>query len=161
MRRYFTVATQKDNKAVESLKSRMNEHIEVIGEQEIKAQPDKRFAERAIAASMNVVLQKCDEAVFVNPYFMEVKPLDDFFQGDEDGVFFFNPKNTNPQLVWNISPQQYIQPIVMLVRNKDFAKEWLAMCFKPFFDNYNGRELDVLNMLVYYGDYNVKLVSMA
>lgn len=160
MRTYFTVATDKDAKAVESLKERMDVHITVIGEKEIKAQPDKRFAERAIVASMNAILTKADEAVFLNPYFAQVKPLDDFFKGDDDAVVFFNPNNKNPQAVWSIPPPKYIQPIVILVRNKQFAKEWLDMCFKPFFDKYAGRELDVLNILAYYGDYKVKAVSM-
>ena len=161
MRTYYTVATDKDKKAVESLKERMDVHIQVIGEKEIKAQPDKRFQERAIVATLNAILTKADEAVFLNPYFVQVKPLDPFFEGDDDAVLFFNPKNTNPQSVWSISPQQYIQPIVLFIRNKKFAKEWLDMCFKPFFDRYPGRELDVLNILAYYGDYKVKLISMS
>jgi len=72
-----------------------------------------------------------------------------------------NPKEmaTYPVSVWDIPPMAYINCGFVVMRSKEFVDHWLNLCFSPHFDHYQMREQDLLNILVFYGNYKVRMLD--
>jgi len=58
--------------------------------------------------------------------------------------------------VWDIHPLAYVNCGLVVMQNKKFINHWWKLCNSPHFDNYQYREQDLLNIMVFYGDYKVK-----
>lgn len=61
--------------------------------------------------------------------------------------------------IWDIPPSQYVNNGLVVLRNREFVHHWLTLCGRPNFMNYPMREQDLLNILVYYGNYRVKMLD--
>ena len=46
------------------------------------------------------------------------------------------------------------------MRSEAFIKHWKNLCFSPQFDRMQYREQDLLNILCYYGNYNVRCFDL-
>lgn len=55
-----------------------------------------------------------------------------------------------------ILPVEYFNCGLVGLRSKKFAHHWNVLCFSPQFDRLQYREQDLLNILCYYGNYNVR-----
>jgi hypothetical protein len=53
----------------------------------------------------------------------------------------------------------YVNCGFVVLRSNEFVKHWLDLCYTPHFDRYQMREQDLLNILVYYGNYKVKMLD--
>jgi lipopolysaccharide biosynthesis glycosyltransferase len=67
--------------------------------------------------------------------------------------------NSNPMEppvgVWDIPPQIYLNCGLVAMRSKEAVDHWAGLCNSSHFQNYQMREQDLLNILVYYGNYKV------
>lgn len=58
-----------------------------------------------------------------------------------------------------INPMDYFNCGLVALRSKKFAHQWRVACFSPQFDRINFREQGILNILCYYGNYNVRCLD--
>lgn len=96
--------------------------------------------------------------------------VDQIVLGDLDYILETKDYDVGTVINWNrIDPQTYgyvqfqgIQPPeyfncgLVAVRSKKFVHHWRVLCFSPQFDRLQYREQDLLNVLCYYGNYNVR-----
>lgn len=116
--------------------------------------------------STPVVAEKC-----MDEYDLVLKiDADSIITGSLQYVFDTKDYDIGTVINWNrIDPQQYgvvqgwgIMPIeyfncgFVAMRNIDFVKHWKQICFSPQFERMQYREQDLLNILCYYGNYNVR-----
>jgi len=89
--------------------------------------------------------------------------LDHIWEGDYDMAVVnnANPKEfkTYPVSVWDIDPLAYVNAGFVVMKSERFINHWLSLCYSPHFNNYQMKEQDLLNILVFYGDYKVKLLD--
>lgn len=57
---------------------------------------------------------------------------------------------------WGISPMDYFNCGFVAMRSEVFVKHWETVCLEPRFNNFQYGEQDLLNILAYYGMYNVR-----
>lgn len=60
---------------------------------------------------------------------------------------------------WGILPVEYFNAGFVAMRSLEFVKHWKNLCFTPQFDRMQYREQDLLNILCYYGNYNVRCLD--
>ena len=89
--------------------------------------------------------------------------LSHIWEGDFDVAVVqnSNPREmkTYPVAVWDIPPLDYLNCGFVVMKSKKFVEHWLSLCYSPHFDHYQMKEQDLLNILVYYGDYKVKFLD--
>lgn len=59
-----------------------------------------------------------------------------------------------------IYPAEYFNCSLVACRSKQFAHNWLVNCFSPQFDRVQYREQDILNVMCYYGNWNVRCFDL-
>jgi hypothetical protein len=57
---------------------------------------------------------------------------------------------------WGIAPAEYFNCGLVAMRSEAFVHHWEVLCFTPQFDRLQYKEQDLLNILSYYGNYNVR-----
>ena len=72
-----------------------------------------------------------------------------------------NPRENkaHPYTIWNIHPLSYINNGLVVLKNPNFVAHWKKLCYSPHFDYYQMKEQDLLNIMVFYGDYKVKFLD--
>lgn len=72
-----------------------------------------------------------------------------------------NPRETKayPVTVWNIHPLSYVNAGLVVMKSEEFVDHWWQLCMSPHFDFYQMREQDLLNILVFYGNYKVNFLD--
>lgn len=55
-----------------------------------------------------------------------------------------------------ITPPEYFNCGLVALRSKAFAHNWLVNCFSPQFDRCQYKEQDILNIMCYFGNWNVR-----
>lgn len=57
---------------------------------------------------------------------------------------------------WGINPIEYMNCGLVAMRSEAFVHHWKVLCFNNQFDRLQYKEQDLLNILIYYGNYNVR-----
>ncbi len=60
---------------------------------------------------------------------------------------------------WGILPTEYMNAGLVVMRSERFIKNWRRICFTLQFSRLQFREQDILNGMIYYGDYNVRCLD--
>lgn len=149
--------------------TRLHPDIEfvIIKEADTKDSGDPLFMERATPSIATMLFKDYEQVIKIDSSVQLEGSLDELLNDTGEWatmcVLNFNPKSPPeaPSAVWDVHPLAYTDSRFMIMRDKNFATDWLAMCHKPFFANYKGKENDVLNMLVYYGDYKSKITKIS
>lgn len=68
-----------------------------------------------------------------------------------------NPREQKiyPVSVWDIHPLAYVNCGLVAMRSREFIDHWVNLCMGQHFNSYQFREQDLLNILVWYGNYKV------
>jgi hypothetical protein len=81
---------------------------------------------------------------------------------DYDVATVINYNRVDPQVYGHvdlmrigIAPIEYFNCGLVALRSKKFAHHWKVLCFSEQFNRVQYREQDILNVLCYYGNYNV------
>ena len=162
---YFTVITDPDKEKSPVVPDGVN--VDVVGLREAEMTENPDYLKRKIVTTMNMFFNKgFDDVCYIAPNTLLRKfPSELYDTPDSHATVYKHEKvvdsGVNVRAVWDVAPQSYLVDNMVHVRSKAFAEEWLKMTFKPFFQNYNGHEMDVLNMLVYYGDYRVRVRDLS
>jgi hypothetical protein len=136
--------------------------MRVYGDEEIRRTEDPQifyratpyFTQKLMNEGYDTVIKiDADSFVFSNLDFM----VDGFF--DVGTVLNYNrtdPKTYGTVSVWDIPPFGYVNCGLVVMKNKKFVDHWKTLCYRNNFQTYKYREQDLLNIMVHYGDYNVK-----
>ena len=76
-------------------------------------------------------------------------------------VFNTNPKEikNSPYTIWNIDPHSYVNNGFVVMRSQRLINHWRNLCYSKHFNFYQMREQDLLNIIVFYGDYTVSFLD--
>jgi hypothetical protein len=139
--------------------------LALIGPEQLKLNPDPSFFYRATPMLGNQFLnvEGYDTVIKLDADQVITGKLNHLWEGEFDVAVVqnSNPREMkkSPVQVWDILPPDYVNCGLVVMRSKEFVKHWLDLCFSPHFDRYQMREQDLLNILVYYGNYKVKLLD--
>lgn len=83
---------------------------------------------------------------------------------DYDVATVMNWNRVDPQIHgvvqgWGISPVEYFNCGLVAARSADFVHKWFVACHSPQFERLQYREQDILNILCYYGNYNIRCLD--
>jgi hypothetical protein len=81
--------------------------------------------------------------------------------GDYDIGVVYNWNRTDPKTyglvsVCDLTPQEYFNCGFVVMKNQEFVKRWLELCYSFHFDRFQYKEQDLLNILCYFDKYVVK-----
>lgn len=172
---YYSIADANNLKYYKLLENSFNyfnpkEELILIGEEEIKAANDPNFFYRATPAINKMLFNKgYKEICKIDSDSIVTGNIDSIWEGEWDiaCVHNSNPREMKayPVGVWDIHPLTYLNCGFVVMKSKEFNEQWLKLCYSPHFENYQMREQDLLNIMVYYmnrsvgGNYNIKLLD--
>lgn len=55
-----------------------------------------------------------------------------------------------------VLPVEYMNCGLVAMRNEKFVHDWKVICFTPQFDRLSFKEQDILNAMIYYGNWNIR-----
>ena len=137
----------------------------LIGPEQLKATPDPLFFYRATPIIGKQFLNEGFETIIkLDADQVITGKLNHLWENVDYDVAVVqnsNPKEAKlyPVQVWDIPSLAYVNCGMVAMRSKEFVKHWLDLCYSPHFDHYQMREQDLLNILIYYGDYKVKMLD--
>ena len=165
----FTIADNNNLKYYEMLKNSWNKfhpdiELKLYGEAEIKSFSDPMFFYRATPIVGKQLLDEGYEIVIkIDADSIVTANLSHTWDSNFDVAVVqnSNPKEakTYPVAVWDIPPMAYVNCGYVVMKSKGFVNHWLALCMSHHFNNYQMKEQDLLNILVFYGGYNVNFLD--
>jgi len=168
---YFSIATAQYVPMFEMLKNSLrkfdkNTDFILFGEEEVRRSNDQMLFYRAAPYFANLLFDQGYEAVCkIDADTLILGNLDHIWEEDYDAAVIqnSNPKEvkTYPVAVWDINPMIYVNAGLVVMKNKQFIEHWLKLCYSPHFDTYQFKEQDLLNILVYYGNYKIKFLDQS
>lgn len=166
----FTVADEANLKFYKDLKKmweKTNPKVELklFGQKEIEKQNDPHFFYRATPTIARELLKEYDTVAKIDADSLVFSDLSHTWEGDFDVAVVqnSNPREMNKLQVgvWNIHPLQYVNCGYVVMKSKEFVEHWYKQCLSPNFTPYQYREQDLLNIIVFYGNYNLKFLDIA
>lgn len=68
----------------------------------------------------------------------------------------YDPKRYGFVQFQGILPVEYMNCGLVAMRNEKFVHDWKMLCFTPQFDRLQFKEQDLLNAMIYYGNWNIR-----
>jgi len=138
--------------------------LALIGPEQLKENPDPQLFYRATPILGKQFFDLgYDTVIKLDADQVITGKLNHIWEGDFDVAVVqnSNPREAKlfPVSVWDIVPAVYVNCGLVVMKSKKFVQNWMNLCFSPHFNNYQMREQDLLNILVYYGGYNVKMLD--
>lgn len=163
----FTIADNQNLKYVETLEKSLRKfHTEeelplvVVGEDQIKQTKDPMFFYRATPIVARDLLREYETVVKIDADSVVTGKLDEAWEGEWDVAVVANSnpvekQRTGPITVWNIDPLAYLNCGFVAMKSQKFVDHWLGLCASPHFNNYQFKEQDLLNIMVFYMNENM------
>lgn len=168
-RAYFCIA---DNNNLEQFKTleksfkhfHPNEELILIGEKEVKETNDPHIFYRATPYFAKKLMDLgFDEVCKLDADQIILGNLDHIWNVKYDigAVNNSNPKELKSVevSVWDIHPMAYLNCGFVVMKSKEVVDHWLKLCYSPHFNSYQFREQDLLNIIAFYGNYDVALLD--
>ena len=111
------------------------------------------IARNLIGEYETVIKFDCDSIVTGN-----LSHLWEDYLYDVSCVLNGNPKEPAYQ-VWDIHPADYMNAGLVVMTSHEFIYHWWKLCNTPHFNVYQFKEQDIMNILYYYGDYEVNCLD--
>jgi hypothetical protein len=166
---FFTIAGDPQNlhyaKMMEASLKRFHPDIPLVvfGENEIKETKDPAIFYRATPVFGRILLDKYDLAIKIDADSIVTGNLDHVLKDetyDMGNVLNWNRVDQQmyqfPLTVWDIPIEKYMNCGLVAMRSLKLVEHWLKLCYSEKFDHYRFREQDLMNILYWYGNYNVK-----
>ena len=163
-----SIADEKNLKYFEKMKNSLRKfHTEeelplaLVGPAQLKNTPDPFFFYRFTPIIGQQMLNMgYDTVIKLDADQVITGKLNHLWEGNFDvGVV----QNSNPRealkypvQVWDINPLTYVNCGLVVMKSMEFVNHWLNLCYSPHFERYQMKEQDLLNILVFYGNYNIK-----
>lgn len=168
-RAYFSIADNKNLKYFKSLEKSFkyfhpNEELILIDEKAIKETNDPHIFYRATPYfACKLMDMGYDEVCKLDADQIVLGNLDHIW-GSKYDIGAVN--NSNPReiksvevTVWDIHPMAYLNCGFVVIRSREVVDHWLKLCYSPHFNSYQYREQDLLNIIAFYGNYDVALLD--
>ena len=118
---------------------------------------------RMMAFTTNVLMKEYDTVVNVDADQIITGDLSHTFEGEFDVAMPYNANPTeilymgnDPVAVWDIEPMKYLNTAYRVFKSKKMVKHLVKLCYSSFFEKYNYRDQDMINIIANYFPYNVK-----
>ena len=138
----------------------------IIGEDKVKQLGDSQFWYRATPLITSGLMRDYDEVLKLDSDSIILGNLDHIWEGDFDVAVVrnSNPREdkTYPVRLLDISTASYVNCGFVVMKSKPFVEHWLKLCMSGHFNNFQYREQDLLNIMVFYmsepfgGPYKIK-----
>jgi len=170
---FFTIADQANMSYYGILKNSLakftKDPLILIDQQKIQQLGDPNFFYRATPIIAKALLRDydavckldADQIIFGNPQHI--------WDGDYDVAVVrnSNPKEYKkyPLHLLDIDPLSYVNCGFVVLKSKIFVDHWLSLCMSNHFNNFQYKEQDLLNMMIFYmskefgGPYTVKFLD--
>lgn len=164
----FTISDNNNLKYYEMLKNSWAKwhpdiELKLYGEEEIKVSGDPMFFYRATPRIGRELLKEYDTVIKIDADSIITADLSHTWEGEFNvGVVQnSNPREmkTYPVGVWDIVPLMYVNCGYVVMKSAPFVEHWWALCNSYHFNNYQFKEQDLLNILVFYGGYAVNFLD--
>lgn len=172
-RAYFTIADQNNLPYYEKLKNSLSKFTSdpliFIDEPKIKQLGDLHFFYRATPIIAKALLKDYDVVAKLDSDTIVTGNLDHIWEGDFDVAVV---KNSNPRedkvypvRLLDIHPLSYVNCGFVVMKSKSFVEHWLKLCMSDHFQNFQYREQDLLNIMIFYmgttfgGPYKVRFLD--
>ena len=158
---FFTIADKNNLQYYEKLKNSLNKfHPDIplilIDEEKMRKYADIDFYYRATPIIASGLLEEYDAVCKLDADQIITGSLDHIWDGDFDVAVVnnSNPREdaTYPIRFLNIHPYSYVNCGFVVMKSKPFVKHWLGLCKSEHFINYQYREQDLLNLMIFYMD---------
>jgi len=166
---FFTIAGDPVNleytKMMEASLKRFYPDIPLIlfGDKEIKETNDGQIFYRATPVFARILLDKYDLVIKIDADSVITGNLDHILNDetyDMGNVLNYNRIDQAlypfPLTCLDIPIERYMNCGFVALRSKKLVEHWLKLCYSEHFNHYRFREQDLMNILYYYGNYNVK-----
>lgn len=166
----FTIADKNNMKYADMMiKSLRKFHSEeelpliVIGEEQLaqyKADPNFFYRATPIIASKlipeyDMVLKlDCDQLVLGS--LDQLLAFDDYDVGTVLNINRVDPKRYGLVQVQGVAANEYFNCGLVAMRSEIFVSHWLNLCQSKYFERFQYREQDILNILAHFGNYNTR-----
>ena len=158
MRAYFTIADKANLKYYEMLKNSLSKFTDdkliLIDEEKIKQLGDPHFYYRATPIIASGLLRTYDAVCKIDADTIITGNLDHIWEGDYNVAVV---RNSNPRedarypvRLLDIHPLSYVNAGFVVMKSKRFVENWLKLCMSDHFFNFQYREQDLLNIMVFY-----------
>lgn len=103
------------------------------------------------------LIKKYELVVKIDADSLVVGPLDDVFDDSSyDVAGVLNNNRLEPLVTClNVPPELYLNCGLVAMRSREFIDHWWTLCHRFFFNQFQYREQDLLNILCLYGNYNI------
>lgn len=138
----------------------------IIDENKVKQLGDPHFWYRATPIIAKALLKKYDEVLKADADQLILGNLDHIWEGEFDVAVVrnSNPKEHKnyPIQLLDIHPYSYVNCGFVVMKSPVFVDHWLKLCMSNHFNNFQYREQDLLNIMVFYmgsqfgGPYKIK-----
>ncbi len=137
------------------------EELIVFGDDEIRGSRDPEILFRATPFYAKYLMGKgYTEVCKLDADQLILGNLNHIWEGEFDVAVVnnSNPKEAAkyPVSIWDIHPLSYANAGFVVLKSKEFVEHWLSLCYSSHFPIYQMREQDLLNIILFYGNYNVK-----
>lgn len=167
---FFTIADENNQKYLKKLKSSLKKFhpdikLEVVEkellQETLRIDPD--FFYRATPAVARDLLKEYETVIKIDADSVVTGDLSHTWGGDFDVAVVnnSNPKEAQvyPVTVWNIHQLSYLNCGFVVMKSVEFVDHWWKLCTSPHFQYYQMREQDLLNIMVFYGNYKVRFLD--
>lgn len=155
---YFTIADRNNLQYYEGLKNSLakftKDPLILIDEDKIKQLGDPQFFYRATPIIASGLLRDYDAVCKLDVDQIILGNLDHIWDGDWDAA---TVRNSNPRedkiypvRLLDIAPTHYANCGFVVMKSKTFVDHWLKLCMSGHFNNFQYREQDLLNIMVFY-----------
>lgn len=171
---FFCIADKNNIPYYEMLKASLSKfHPDIplilIDEDKIRKYQDMDFFYRATPIIASQLLEEYDAVCKLDADQIITGNLDHIWEGEFDVAVVnnSNPREDKayPIRFMDIHPLSYVNCGFVVMKSKAFVKHWLELCKSTHFPNFQYREQDLLNILVFYcseifgGPYIVKFLD--
>lgn len=170
---FFTIADRNNLPYYEILKNSLakftSDPLILIDEEKIRQLGDVNFYYRATPIVASGLLKQYDAVCKLDSDILILGDLSHIWNEDYDVAVTYNsnPKDDKlyPVRLLDIHPFSYINAGFMVLKSKVFVEHWLKLCMSDHFQNFQFREQDMANLLVYYfserfgGPYKIKFLD--
>ena len=171
---FFSIADSNNIKYFELMRNSLNKfHPDIplilIDEEKIKQLGDPHFFYRATPIIAKALFKDYDVVCKLDADQLILGNLDHIWEGEYDVACV---KNSNPKedknypiRLMDIHPYSYVNCGMVVMKSKAFVEHWLKLCYSDHFQNFQYREQDLLNIMVFYmgaqfgGPYKVRFLD--
>lgn len=164
----FCIADNKNLPLYEKMKASLRKfHSEqelplfLIGEKEIEEYKDPQFFYRATPLVAEKLLKEYETVIKIDADSLILGDISHVWTAKNFDVGVVNNSNPvdhekYPVQLWNIHPYSYVNCGFVVMRSHQFVEQWKALCLSGHFNSYQFKEQDLLNIMVFYMNSDLK-----